>query len=142
MCGIAGIYYRNGRPFSDTMLKAMCDIRQHRGPDGDGYYFSWGSQGSLKESAVRVGLGHRRLAIIDLSESGRQPMCNETGSIWMTYNGEIYNFRELKADLISRGHRFKSATDTEVIIHAYEEWGEDCVKRFNGMWAFGIWDFT
>ncbi len=140
MCGIAGIYNRKGKPFPEIIIKAMCDIQRHRGPDGDGYYFSWDSQGNYQESAARVGLGHRRLAIIDLSESGRQPMCNETGSIWITYNGEIYNYGDLKRDLLSCGHRFKSFTDTEVILHAYEEWGEDCVNRFNGMWAFAIWD--
>ncbi len=118
----------------------MCDLQRHRGPDGEGYYYSGDTQKNLKRPAARIGLGHRRLAIIDLSESGRQPMCNETGTIWISHNGEIYNYNELKRDLVSYGHHFKSATDTEVIIHAYEEWGEACVKRFNGMWAFAIWD--
>jgi asparagine synthase (glutamine-hydrolysing) len=101
----------------------------HRGPDGEGIHLGPG-----------VSLGHRRLGIIDLSPAGRQPMGNEDGTVVVTYNGEIYNFAELARDLARRGHRFVSRCDTEVIAHAYEEWGEACVRRFNGMFAFGVWD--
>jgi asparagine synthase (glutamine-hydrolysing) len=104
---------------------------QHRGPDDQSTYID-----------DMVSLGHRRLAIIDLSPAGRQPKCNEDGSIWIVFNGEIYNFQEIRADLKQRGHTFSSNTDTEVIIHAYEEWGEGCVERFNGMWAFAIYDIN
>ena len=100
----------------------------HRGPDEEGIFL--GDQ---------AGLAHRRLSIIDLS-SGQQPMCNEDGTLWITYNGEIYNFRDLYDDLLSRGHTFKSRSDTEVILHMYEEEGENCLRRFNGMFAFAIWD--
>lgn len=102
---------------------------QHRGPDDQSTYID-----------ERVSLGHRRLAIIDLTPAGRQPKCNEDGSIWIVFNGEIYNFQEIRPELEEMGHEFSSNTDTEVIIHAYEEWGEDCVQRFNGMWAFAIYD--
>jgi asparagine synthase (glutamine-hydrolysing) len=143
-------------------LKKMCDCLYHRGPDDEGYYFmlSDGSRrvcpnhpGDALESSLAsfaqpvdsiahasVGLGHRRLSILDLSEAGHQPMCSEDGRFWITYNGEIYNYRELKKELISLGHRFCSSTDTEVVLHAFEEWGESCVTRFNGMWAFAVWD--
>lgn len=125
MCGICGFY-----GFKDAkLLKRMTDVIKHRGPDGYGYY----------EDDL-ASLGHRRLSIIDLSERGKQPMCNEDKSIWITFNGEIYNFAEIKDKLIEAGHKFKSDTDTEVIIHAYEEYGEDCVKQFNGMFAFALWD--
>ena len=101
----------------------------HRGPDGSG---SWEGEG--------VALGHRRLSIIDLSEAGRQPFASADGALQLIHNGEIYNYRELRAELQAKGHTFRSATDTEVILHAYLEWGERCVERFNGMWAFAIWD--
>lgn len=131
MCGIAGAFYFNVGCANLELVQRMTDALAHRGPNGDGHY-------------VRgpIGLGHRRLAIIDLSPAGKQPMCNEDGSIWITYNGEIYNFAEIRSGLEQRGHVFRSATDTEVIIHAYEEWGTDCLKRFNGMFAFGLWDST
>lgn len=93
-----------------------------------------------ERNRYNLALAHRRLSIIDLSPSGHQPMCNENGTIWIVYNGEIYNFRELRKELESLGHRFASNTDTEVIIHAYEEWGPGCLNKFNGMWAFCIWD--
>lgn len=128
MCGIIGIVdYENS--IDRDILDKMCKIIAHRGPDDQGIYID-----------KNIGLGHRRLSIIDLSKAGHQPMCNEDGSIWITYNGEIYNFKELRNDLEKKGHRFKSDTDTEVIIHAYEEYSEDCLKLFNGMFAFGIWD--
>jgi len=129
MCGIAGIYCFNGAPVDFVLLKRMTGVLTHRGPDGEGFF----------ESGP-IGLGHRRLAIIDLSSSGHQPMSNEDGTVWITYNGEIYNFIELRRELENKGHRFCSQTDSEVIIHAYEEWGTECVHRLNGMFAFGLWD--
>ncbi len=131
MCGIAGIFhYRTGSPVAPPRLRAMTEILVHRGPDGSGYYIP---------DAGPVGLGHRRLAIIDL-ETGDQPIPNESGEIWITFNGEIYNYRELKQDLSARGHRFKTKSDTEVVVHAYEEWGDSCPTRLNGIFAFSIWD--
>jgi len=129
MCGIVGVCHRNGEPVSSVLLKRMTDTIAHRGPDGEGYYID----GS-------VGLGHRRLAIIDLSPAGHQPMANETGDVVITCNGEIYNFQKLRVELEALGHRFHSRTDTEVVVHAYEEWGEECVDLFNGMFAFAVWD--
>ncbi len=129
MCGIAGIYNLTGAPVPTSQLKAMTDAIAHRGPDGDGFY-----------TDGNVGLGHRRLAIIDLSPAGRQPMSNETADLIITYNGEVYNFQELQIELQALGHRFQSKTDSEVVVHAYEEWGEKCVERFNGMFAFAIYD--
>jgi len=107
----------------------MSDLLKHRGPDGDGIYVDG-----------MVALAHRRLAIIDLSEEGHQPMTNEDGTLWLVFNGEIYNYRELMEELIAHGHQFRSRTDSEVILHAYEEWGTGCLQRFNGMWAFALWD--
>src|ERR671933_568803 len=129
MCGIAGVLYFDGTAAQPEILKPMTDVIAHRGPDGEGIYTSGA-----------VGLGHRRLAILDLSPAGKQPMSNEDGTIWVTFNGEIYNFGEIRQELSDRGHKFRSQTDTEVIVHAYEEWGTDCLKRFNGMFAFGLWD--
>lgn len=129
MCGIAGVLRFDGGPVDAGLVKAMTDSLAHRGPDGEGTYISG-----------PVGLGHRRLAIIDLSAAGRQPMSNEDESVWVIFNGEIYNFRELRRELEAHGHGFRSATDTEVVIHAYEEWGSECVHRFNGMFAFALWD--
>lgn len=129
MCGIAGIYNLNGEPVPSSLLKSMADSIAHRGPDGEGYF-----------TDGPVGLGHRRLAIIDLSPTGRQPMANETADVIITYNGELYNFRELQVELQALGHRFHSQSDTEVVVHAYEQWGERCIDRFNGMFAFAIYD--
>lgn len=129
MCGIVGVYNLNKEPVSTGLLKQMTDIIAHRGPDGEGHY-----------TDGPVGLGHRRLAIIDLSPAGQQPMSNETGDVVITYDGEVYNFQELREELEARGHRFRSRTDTEVILHAYEEWEEECLDRFNGVFAFAIWD--
>jgi asparagine synthase (glutamine-hydrolysing) len=106
----------------------------HRGPDDEGVYIEETSGGA------RIGLGHRRLSIIDLSAAGHEPMSDPTGQIWLTYNGEIYNFKKLRRELEALGHRFKSNTDAEVIIFAYLEWGRECLTRFNGMFAFAIWD--
>ncbi|MPZ20444.1 MAG: asparagine synthase (glutamine-hydrolyzing) [Luteitalea sp.] len=129
MCGIAGILnFDWAAPVNARLLRDMTDAIAHRGPDGRGEYVSG-----------CVGLGHRRLSIIDLSRGG-QPMCNEDASVWVTYNGEIYNFADVRSDLESRGHMFKSASDTEVIVHAYEEWGEQAVQRLRGMFAFALWD--
>ncbi len=129
MCAIVGICNLNGEPFKADLLKGMTDIIDYRGPDGEGHYIDG-----------PVGLGHRRLAIIDTSSAGKQPMSNETGKVIITFNGMIYNFRELRDELKLAGHQFKSETDTEMIVHAYEEWGEDCVERFNGMFAFAVLD--
>ena len=130
MCGIAGIITTRS-DISKESISLMIDKLVHRGPDGEGLYLS---------DDARVGFGHRRLAIIDLSDDGNQPMSNEDQSIWLTYNGEIYNHNELRRELKSRGHIFSSKTDTEVIVHAYEEWGVNCVEHFNGMFAFAIYD--
>jgi asparagine synthase (glutamine-hydrolysing) len=129
MCGITGIFNFDNSPVDRLLLQKMTVLLRHRGPDGSGYFVNG-----------NIGLGHRRLKIIDLSENGRQPISNEDGSVWVTYNGEIYNFSELSAELKKRGHVFKSRTDTEVIVHAYEEWGIDCLERFNGMFAFALHD--
>ena len=94
----------------------------------------------MNKLAFEVGLGHRRLSIIDLSEAAHQPMCNEDGRIWIVFNGEIYNFQEIREGLEKKGHSFKSKSDTEVILHAYEEWGVECLNHFRGMFAFAIWD--
>lgn len=124
MCGISGVNWGD-----KTLISKMTKLLEHRGPDQSGTYVD-----------KNVSLGHARLSIIDLSERGKQPMSNEDGDIWLVYNGEIYNFASLREKLIAKGHRFKSDTDSEVVIHAYEEYGEKCVELFNGMFAFCIWD--
>ncbi len=129
MCGICGVLHFDGQRPALDVLQAMTDSLYHRGPDGDGTYIDG-----------PVGLGHRRLSIIDLSSAGTQPMTNEDRSFWVIFNGEIYNFAEIRTELQKRGHVFHSATDTEVILHAYETWGVDCLARFNGMFAFALWD--
>src|SRR4051794_39154786 len=130
MCAISGKYYiRNDRDVDPRVVQAMTDIMSHRGPDDFGFY-----RGKC------VALGHRRLSILDLSPAGHQPMCNEDGTVWVVFNGEIYNYKQLRSQLESKGHRFRSGTDTEVIVHAYEEYANDCVKHFDGMFAFAIWD--
>ena len=129
MCGIAGIFNLNGEPVSAVFLRRMTDAIAHRGPDGEGFY-----------TDGFVGLGHRRLAIIDLSPAGHQPMATGEGNVVLSYNGEIYNFQELRIELEARGHRFRSRTDSEVVLNAWAEWGPDCVSRFNGMFAFAVWD--
>jgi len=127
MCGICGIL-NSKKMVEEETLKRMASILSHRGPDDEGYY--------LKKN---IGLGHRRLNIIDL-ETGHQPIHNEDSSIWIVFNGEIYNYKDLRKDLEERKHRFYTNTDTEVIIHLYEEKGADCVKDLRGMFAFAIWD--
>lgn len=129
MCGIAGQYCLNGTSPDTTLLSAMGSRLAHRGPDGEGL-----------QVCGSTGLVHRRLAIIDLSDEGLQPMTNEDRSLWLVFNGEIYNYLELREELVRSGHRFHSRSDTEVILHAYEEWGHACLSRFNGMWAFALWD--
>src|SRR6266478_8020940 len=109
----------------------MRDTLAHRGPDDAGLYIA---------PDRALGLAHRRLSIIDLSPAGHQPMSNEDGTVWITFNGEIYNFQELRAKLLTAGHKFESQTDTETIIHGYEEWGDEVIRRLRGMFALAIWD--
>lgn len=129
MCGIAGILNVGGEHVSPVFLRKMTDAIAHRGPDGEGRWIDG-----------NVGLGHRRLAIIDLSPAGHQPMISRDQRFVLSYNGEVYNFRELRTELEALGHEFHSRTDSEVVLHAWMEWGADCVTRFNGMFAFAIWD--
>ena len=131
MCGIVGIFNLNGEPVSPVFLRRMTDTIKYRGPDSEGFYVD-----------SFVGLGHRRLSIIDLSRAGHQPMMTEDKEFAITYNGEVYNFQDLRTELENVGHRFTSRTDTEVVLHAYAQWGENCVHRFNGMFTFAIWDRT
>src|SRR3984885_1120675 len=130
MCGIAGLANCGSR----EVLGRMTHVQSHRGPDDSGLWERRFSDGSY------IGLGSRRLAILDLSAGGHMPMCNEDGTVWITYNGEIYNFAELRRELKSKGHHFASNTDTEVVLHLYEHEGADCLHRLNGMFAFAICD--
>lgn len=130
MCGIVGIVDSQGE-VQEQQLKAMAEAIRHRGPDDEGYYIN---------PTATVGLGHRRLSFLDLSAHGRQPLSNEDNSIWVTFNGEIYNYPALKKELSQLGHRFKTTTDTEVLLHGYEQWGYDLLHRIEGMWAFALWD--
>ena len=155
MCGIAGVFQRSGDKVDTDLLIRMARSLVHRGPDEEGYFLNASTpttwlpsdgtrvpalvRGCIDGGAGNVGLGHRRLSIIDLS-SGQQPLTNEDGTIWITFNGEIYNFQSLVAELEAKGHRFRTRSDTEVIVHAWEEWGEAAVKRFRGMFAFALWD--
>src|SRR5579862_2731650 len=149
MCGIAGIVSPQG--FDPQILISMTHTVKHRGPDGFGVvYFDVDSDapgecfhdrdGSPSFENPTLGFGARRLAILDLSEMGNQPMQIDDGRLWITYNGEIYNYVELRAELESLGHRFRTGTDTEVILRSYREWGSSCVERFSGMWGFAIYD--
>lgn len=128
MCGICGIYNTNGRPPDELLLRRMNSVLFHRGPDGEGFYLD-----------PHIGLAHRRLSIIDL-EAGKQPMGNEDGLIQVVFNGEIYNFLELRKLLEAKGHVFRTRSDTESIVHGYEEWGEGVVEKLRGMFAIAIWD--
>src|SRR5712692_5403481 len=128
MCGIAGIVSLDGQPVFERELRSMCSAMTHRGPDDEGTYLGPG-----------VGLAMRRLSIIDLA-SGHQPVSNEDGTIWVVLNGEIYNYQELRRDLERRGHVFSTRSDTETIVHLYEEYGEGCVERLRGMFGFALWD--
>lgn len=129
MCGICGkVMFEPEATVDAGLVRSMLDTIRHRGPDDEGIY-----------SAPQVGLGHCRLSIIDLN-TGHQPLCNEDGTVWIVFNGEIYNYRELRTYLLSKGHVLKTQTDTEVIVHLYEELGPDCLQKLRGMFAFAIWD--
>jgi asparagine synthase (glutamine-hydrolysing) len=150
MCGIAGIINFNHKPISNRDLILMADCLSHRGPDGEGFALlanlpekcSFHTADELRRKTHKTfcGFVHRRLAIIDLSSDGIQPMANASGSLWITYNGEIFNYIELRKELQSLGRDFRTATDTEVLLQGYDQWGMDCFHRFNGMWAFVIAD--
>jgi asparagine synthase (glutamine-hydrolysing) len=130
MCGIVGkINFQSDHYVHFDQIKWMADSLRHRGPDDEGIWVN-----------RSVGLGQRRLSIIDLSEDGRNPMCNEDGTVWITFNGEIYNFQELRSELEAKGHKFRSRTDTEVIVHLYEEYGSALIQHLRGMFAFALWD--
>ena len=127
MCGIVGLI-RNNFPVEKVELEAMNNTQVHRGPDGEGYYLN-----------NNVGFAHRRLTIID-KDSGQQPMSTNNNNYWITYNGELYNYLELKSELESKGHEFSTKSDTEVVVYAYKEWGKKCLNKFRGMFAFAIHD--
>jgi asparagine synthase (glutamine-hydrolysing) len=130
MCGISGL-----ANWGDVeILARMTPVQTHRGPDDSGLW-----ERRFPDDGY-IGLGSRRLAILDLSPDGHMPMSNEDGSVWITYNGEIYNFAELRRELEGKGHRFRSRADTEVVVHLYEEYGVDCLNRVSGMFAFAICD--
>src|SRR3954468_104956 len=132
MCGICGILgTQDGFAVDEALVAEMRDTMVHRGPD---------DAGTWRASDAPVAFGHRRLSIVDLSAAGHQPMSNEDGTVWITYNGEIYNHAALREELIAKGHVYRSHTDTETILHLYEEEGERCVERLPGMFAFAIWD--
>ena len=134
MCGIAGIVGRqSGPPVDQAELIRLRDAQEHRGPDDAGAWL---------DDRGRVGLAHRRLSIIDLSPTGHQPMSTPDGHLHLVFNGEIYNYRELRDDLQGRGHRFATQTDTEVIVHLYEEYGDDCLDHLRGMFALAVWDVS
>src|SRR6478672_5196335 len=129
MCGITGkIFFDKERKVDPTVLKNMSDAIRHRGPDDEGFFIEG-----------NVGLGFRRLSIIDLV-TGHQPLANEDETIWIVFNGEIYNYQEIQEDLIRRGHIFKTKSDTETIVHLYEQYGTDCLQYLRGMFGFAIWD--
>ena len=157
MCGIAGLISK--KKFASNELQKMTDIVRHRGPDGEGFVF-FGNENSIViaggndtvdevweykspyqptqnichlKGSFQIGFGHRRLSILDLSPCGHQPMSYADGRYWITYNGEVYNYKELRKELARLGHDFKSKTDTEVILASYDQWGVDCLQRFNGM---------
>lgn len=133
MCGIVGILTQQGHGRERLMrdVVAMADTLNHRGPDDEGIWI---------DESRGIALGHRRLAVLDLSAAGQQPMCNETGRIWVVFNGEIYNFLSLRAELETQGHVFRSKTDSEVLVHAYEQYGDEFVRRLDGMFALALWD--
>jgi asparagine synthase (glutamine-hydrolysing) len=132
MCGIAGIYRLDGETVERNEIDLLTDAVAHRGPDGRGVWFN---------REKNLALGHRRLAILDLTAAGTQPM-SYNGRYSMSFNGEIYNFLEIRNELIQKGHSFSTQTDTEVVLAAYAEWGSDVLSRFNGMWAFALYDET
>lgn len=133
MCGICGIIeYTSNSALKEDTIRRMCSQMQHRGPDDEGTY--------LYQREISVGLGHRRLSIIDLSTAGHQPIFNEDKTVFVVFNGEIYNYKMLRKELKGKGHVFRSHTDTEVLVHLYEEYGAECVKYLRGMFAFALWD--
>jgi asparagine synthase (glutamine-hydrolysing) len=161
MCGIAGVICKNSPLSATEIALKMSRVIKHRGPDGEGLLaiaennstpfktsesekFTSSSTPYIPKEEYKTpancfaAFAHRRLAIIDLNDTGHQPMCDKSQKIWITYNGEIYNYKELRDELKGLGHNFVSESDTEVILNAYKQWGQDCVKRFNGMWAFCI----
>ncbi|MFP8875600.1 MAG: asparagine synthetase B, partial [Myxococcota bacterium] len=130
MCGIAGVVvHGNGAPVEPALIERMRDVQRHRGPDDAGLWIS---------PDARVGLGHRRLSIVDLSPLGRQPMASEDGRFQLVFNGEIYNYRELRKELEACGHRFRSHSDSEVLLHGYRQWELGLLDRLRGMFAFAI----
>jgi asparagine synthase (glutamine-hydrolysing) len=129
MCGIAGICRTDGQAAEQALLARMAALIRHRGPDDEGFYRQNGT-----------GFAFRRLAILDLSPAGHQPMSDEDGTCWLVFNGEIYNYRELAIELVGLGHTFRSRTDSETVLHAYQQWGVDCLAHFRGMFAFALWD--
>src|ERR671929_627945 len=133
MCGISGVATTGGRPVERELLEAMNERLRHRGPDDGGVWL--GGSGD-----ARVGLAARRLSVIDLSPRGHMPMASADGRFVITYNGEVYNFREIRRELEAFGHAFRSDTDTEVVLSAYAQWGPECLHRLNGMFAFAVWD--
>ena len=156
MCGISGIVQTEDRRLNVQLLHAMTNVQAHRGPDGEGYVlldprgiekpFALTSLRDFLPPAQRfvkgyqVGLGHRRLAVVDLTPLGHQPMGTEDGRFWITYNGEVYNAPELRQELIALGHRFRSSSDTEVVLESFRRWGPGCLPWLNGMFAFAVWD--
>ena len=129
MCGVTGLIHLDNSPVSLSVLQEMTEAIAHRGPDGEGHWIEG-----------NVGLGHRRLSIIDLSIAGYQPIVSADHRYWLSYNGEVYNFRELRKELKAKGYWFRSKTDTEVVLNALVEWGTKALIRFNGMFAFALWD--
>src|SRR5882672_8683473 len=143
MCGITGIIAPPGVNIPLEVLQRMTDAIAHRGPDGEGFLVSGRFVHKTVEAPGapgRIGLGHRRLAILDLTDRGLQPLTVDGGKTWIVFNGEIYNHRELRTELEARGCRFETRTDTEVLLQGYLAWGEDVVSRCQGMFAFAIWD--
>jgi asparagine synthase (glutamine-hydrolysing) len=148
MCGIFGIWNTDNKQLNAESITTANRIMQHRGPDDEGFLFTdtrtghWTASNPPVDQNFDLAFGFRRLSILDLSPAGHQPMSYQDDQLWIVFNGEIYNYIELRDELINKGYTFRTATDTEVILAAYQEWGEDCVVRFNGMWAFAIWDLT
>jgi len=129
MCGITGIVELQDVPVDPSVVRRMTSVIAHRGPDDEGFHFERG-----------VGFGHRRLAILDLSPGGHQPMASPDGATWIVFNGEIYNFRELRRQLEQYGHQFRTQSDTEVLLAGYRQWGNGCWSRLDGFFALAIWD--
>ncbi|MDD5259611.1 MAG: asparagine synthase (glutamine-hydrolyzing) [bacterium] len=156
MCGISGIISLNESPVNIKTMVAMNNLVKHRGPDGEGYLLAGKKQGNWRLAEARdasvldhakaaewtAALAHRRLAIIDLTPAGCQPMASADRKLWIVYNGEVYNYLELRQELEAKGYKIRSNTDTEIILTAYQEWGVDCLQRFNGMWSFAILDLN